>query len=310
MVVCLQSDIDPPQLLPHQARQPLRLVEGGVEIVRQPGNLLLDGFTVVLDLGRTDVPAGRQRVVVGFDLGQRRRVAEARLPAKTVTARVTNTETSDAIPMTVVITTETTVTAEPSTDNPATDASDNETVDEGSTASAEATFPSTTAVKRQTYSGCGDDVVDVALGTDYRVLTFTCSGCSGNTVLTADGDDGLLVNVVGNYTGRHLVNVEGALTRLKVTADSHWTLTLDPINVLAADKNRSQGHGDDVVYVDKGSKTAFSHNGEDNFAVFGVAEDGRDLLINEIGSYHGTVGLNTPEILIITADGDWTITQS
>lgn len=129
-------------------------------------------------------------------------------------------------------------------------------------------------------------------------------------MLTADGDDGLLVNVVGNYTEGHLVNIKGALTQLKVTADSHWTLTLDPINVLVVDKNRSQGHGDDVVYVDNGSKAAFSHNGKDNFAVLGVAKDGRDLLINEIGSYHGTVGLNTPEILMITADGDWTITQS
>lgn len=106
------------------------------------------------------------------------------------------------------------------------------------------------------------------------------------------------------------MNVEGDLTRLEVSADSHWTLTLDPISVLAADRDRCSGHGDDVVFVDKGSKAAFTHNGADNFAVVGLSGNGRDLLINEIGTYHGTVGLDTPEILMITADGDWTITQS
>ncbi|MGI8417083.1 MAG: hypothetical protein ACR2P2_12945, partial [Nakamurella sp.] len=222
------------------------------------------------------------------------------LPAKTVMARVTTTETAAAIRTTVVVTAETTVTATAS-DDPA---------EKAASAPAEATPPSTTTAKRQSYSGSGDDVVDLTLDADYRVLTFTCSGCSGNTVLKADGEDGLLVNVVGSYTGRHLVNVQADLTRLEVSADSHWTLTLDPISVLAADRNRSSGHGDDVVLVDKGSKAAFTHNGADNFAVVGLSANGRDLLINEIGAYHGTVGLDTPEFLMITADGDWTISES
>lgn len=223
------------------------------------------------------------------------------LPAKTVMARVTTTETAAAIRTTVVVTAETTVTAAVSNDRPAVGAA---------TDPVPATATSTAQVKRQSYSGSGDDVVDLTLDADYRVLTFTCSGCSGNTVLKADGEDGLLVNVVGSYTGRHLVNVQADLTRLEVSADSHWTLTLDPISVLAADRNRSSGDGDDVVLVDKGSKAVFTHNGDGNFAVKGLSANGQDLLINEIGHYTGIVGLDTPEFLMITADGGWTIAQS
>lgn len=163
----------------------------------------------------------------------------------------------------------------------------------------------------QRYSGAGDDVVDVELGADPRILTFQCTSCSANTVLQADGQDTLLVNVIGSYRGRHYVNSGGDLTRLEITADSSWNITLDPVSVLTADTNRTQGHGDDVVYYDKGSKAAVTHHGDSNFSVLAYSDSGgRDLLVNEIGNYRGVVPLDTPALVQINADGDWTITPS
>ncbi len=220
-----------------------------------------------------------------------------------VTEVGTVTEKVTAIPKTIVRTTYITATEESS----ATAQPDVQTVDQPTTTTARTGTPPRT----QRYSGTGDDVVEVTLGADARVLTFVCKSCAGNTVLQGDGQDTLLVNAIGSYSGRHFVNLAGDLTRLQVSADSSWTITLEPVSVLTGDKNRTQGHGDDVVYFDKGSKAAITHTGEANFVVQETSDSaGKDLLVNEIGNYRGTVPLNTPSVLEITADGDWTIAPS
>jgi len=221
-----------------------------------------------------------------------------------VTEVGTVTEKVTAIPKTIVRTTYVPATAESS----ATAQPDVPTVDQPSSTTAERSGPTP---KKQQYSGTGDDVVEVTLGNDPRVLTFVCTSCGSNTVLQGDGQDTLLVNAIGSYSGRHFVNLASDLTRLQISADSSWTITLEPVSVLARDKNRTQGHGDDVVYFDKGSKAAITHTGEANFVVQETSDSaGKDLLVNEIGKYRGTVPLNTPSVLEITADGDWTIAPS
>jgi hypothetical protein len=55
-----------------------------------------------------------------------------------------------------------------------------------------------------------------------------------------------------------------------------------------------------------------THDGESNFIVESFASDGTsiDTNVNEIGSYRGTVLLaaaETPAVLKVVADGDWTI---
>lgn len=148
------------------------------------------------------------------------------------------------------------------------------------------------------------------LGTDARVLTFTCPSCSSNVVLETDGSESVLVNSIGAYRDRHFVNADGDNTRYTVTADASWTITLDPVSVLISEQNRTSGTGDDVVLFSTGTKAEVTHTGQSNFAVVEIGEYGNDLLVNEIGTYAGTVPLAAPCIIQITADGSWTFTPS
>ena len=55
---------------------------------------------------------------------------------------------------------------------------------------------------------------------------------------------------------------------------------------------------------------AFTHQGDSNFSVLAWNEDGRDLLVNEIGEYNGTVRSPTGIVFYqITANGDWTVSD-
>ena len=55
---------------------------------------------------------------------------------------------------------------------------------------------------------------------------------------------------------------------------------------------------------------AISNKGGGNFVVMQSDGTWPDLLINEIGTYNGTVPLSSgPSLLLITADGKWTMTE-
>ena len=50
--------------------------------------------------------------------------------------------------------------------------------------------------------------------------------------------------------------------------------------------------------------------GEGNFFVEAHGEDFPDLLVNEIGDYEGTVRVTNAIALVVTGDGDWTISEA
>lgn len=75
-----------------------------------------------------------------------------------------------------------------------------------------------------------------------------------------------------------------------------------------------KGTGDDVVFFDVPASGAgligFAHNGERNFAVNLMKDDGTfvDQLVNQVGEYKGEKSLVIDKgryMLEITADGDW-----
>jgi hypothetical protein len=68
------------------------------------------------------------------------------------------------------------------------------------------------------------------------------------------------------------------------------------------------GHGDDVVEVGSAIGDAkVTNRGDSNFVL--QAYGGSDsLVINEIGSYSGTVPLQGPEVVQVESNGDWSIT--
>lgn len=162
----------------------------------------------------------------------------------------------------------------------------------------------------QTFSGTGDDVITADLAGAPGIVTFTCELCSRNTVLKTNGADSLLVNTIGDYTGRHLVDTRsGSVTsEFEISAVGNWTLTVEDISAVAASTGPVSGTGDDVVIlVTDTTKAAISYQGERNFVVKTYG-DRENLTVNTIGAYEGTVKVPTPSFIQITASGPWTIT--
>lgn len=75
--------------------------------------------------------------------------------------------------------------------------------------------------------------------------------------------------------------------------------------------NAASGKGDSVVQLtDKITKAAVTNQGEANFVVEVVSDEGYDLAVNEIGSYQGTVPLRGPALVQVTSSGNWSIQSS
>lgn len=162
----------------------------------------------------------------------------------------------------------------------------------------------------QTFSGTGDDIVTADLAGSPGIVTFTCELCSSNTVLKTNGADSLLVNTIGDYTGKHIVDTRAgsATSEFEISAGGNWTLTVEDIASVPASTGPVSGTGDDVVFLMTGTtKAAISYQGERNFVVKTYG-DREDLAVNTIGSYEGTVKVPTPSFVQVTASGPWTIT--
>jgi hypothetical protein len=166
------------------------------------------------------------------------------------------------------------------------------------------------------YSGKGDDVVTITKDSGPAVVSFECAKCSGNTVLQSDGFDTLLVNEIGSYKGRHLIDAnDGSMTStLTVKATGSWKITVAS-GLASAMKGDTavSGHGDDVALLSGGiSKAAITNKGgKSNFVVQAYSNNGfPDLAVNTIGGYSGTVPIDGPAVLAIKSDGDWSVTGS
>ncbi len=187
----------------------------------------------------------------------------------------------------------------------------------GSPAAPAAPAPASPAASAPTiYTGKGDDVVTIKKDSGPGIVTFECPRCSGNTVLQSDGRDSLLVNTIGSYSGRHLIDAtDGSVTStLTVKATGSWKITVASglASAQRAESN-ANGHGDDVVLLTgKISKAAITNKGgNSNFVVQVYDSSGiPDLAVNTIGGYSSTVPIHGPAVLAITSNGDWTVTGS
>ena len=64
-----------------------------------------------------------------------------------------------------------------------------------------------------------------------------------------------------------------------------------------------------TAYLRTSSRITATHDDDSNFVVLAWSADGRDLLVNDIGAYDGTVRIDPGAILIVVnADGAWTLT--
>ncbi|MEU9819252.1 hypothetical protein ACIGG9_15815 [Pseudonocardia alni] len=180
--------------------------------------------------------------------------------------------------------------------------------------------PPTTSAPRpdpapQSFTGTGDEVVRLNSPRDTAIVTFSCKDCSSNVIVKSDEDT--LVNEIGSYSGTTLYGIRGSsstapLTRLQITADAAWTLTIGGIEAAReVGSFPAKGSADDVIMVNSPRDVAhLTHDGDSNFVVYAISGSDSDLVVNEIGVYEGTVILPADGgrlLLVITADGNWTV---
>lgn len=166
------------------------------------------------------------------------------------------------------------------------------------------------ATPTQTFTGTGDDIVTADLGGRPAIVTFSCDLCTRNVVLKTNGRDSLLVNTIGAYSGKHLVDTSsGSVTNeFEITAVGDWALTVEDVTTITPTSGPATGTGDSVVLLTGSTtKAAISYVGERNFVVQ-VFGDRTDLAVNTIGSYEGTVRLEAPAFVQVKSSGTWTIT--
>lgn len=191
------------------------------------------------------------------------------------------------------------------------------------------------------FSGHGDDVTPkFTLEQGITIITMTHDG-SSNFAIKLLNDKGdlvdLLVNEIGAFEGSKAIgvrtdNIIGAKPGthlLDVTADGNWEVVIEQPRPTEAKSlpQTFQGSGCGVssfFTLNEGLTTfTMTHDGESNFAVWLLADDGRpaELLANEIGSYSGNKAIGVKRnnligarpgihILSATADGNWSISVS
>lgn len=165
-------------------------------------------------------------------------------------------------------------------------------------------------------SGTGDSVVDIDKGDWAAIAKIKYSGGSNFAVWTY-GKSGekydLIVNTIGAYDGTRPIDLlnNQHTARLEITASGRWE-----IEILPAIQARSikvpgliEGNGDDVVLLigkpDLGKVDA--SKATRNFAIWAYSTTGRDLPVNKIAPYSGTIILTNAVFLDVKATGPWSI---
>jgi hypothetical protein len=166
-------------------------------------------------------------------------------------------------------------------------------------------------------SGVGDAVVALNLPAERVVIEFSHDGSSNFAVWSLDqslGKIDLLVNEIGVYDGTRPMQFEAGETvsNLEIIADGNWTYEIRSLDGEPRLSCPVTGKGDAIVLLPRfetaSGIAALNHTGSSNFAIWAWGANDRDLLVNEIGAYSGSVvvssGLYAWDII---ADGDWTI---
>ncbi|MEX0913488.1 MAG: DUF2510 domain-containing protein, partial [Demequina sp.] len=161
------------------------------------------------------------------------------------------------------------------------------------------------------FDGNGDDVIDHEV-TGPAIVTFDCPACERNVILETNGPDSLLVNHIGSYSGERIINVSDGdvTTRFTISSSGSWTLTIADLATAEVFDGAAAGSGDRAIFMaDTFEVVNVTYEGESNFVVYGYGGDSfSPLVINEIGSYNGTVEMTGPAFVQVISEGDWSIT--
>jgi hypothetical protein len=169
-----------------------------------------------------------------------------------------------------------------------------------------------TPLPPQEFSGNGQVVQDVQIDV-LSTVAFMHNGARNFAVWAYDaGDDReLLVNTIGAYQGMRWL--PPGVYSMEIDADGAWTMVVAPMALDQAAGGAMQGAGDYVsgVFEAEGGRAAytFSHDGSRNFAVWLYCENGRDLLMNDVGAVQAEAMVRASGRCFwdVQADGAWSI---
>lgn len=169
-------------------------------------------------------------------------------------------------------------------------------------------------------TGSGDSVVDVDKGEDAALAHITYTAGS-NFIVENYGPDGeridLLVNTIGSYEGTRPLDfmANDTTKRFQIRSSGAWEIRVVPLTQARTLEvpGTAEGTGDDVLLLVGDTPDLLEADATDatsNFIVVGYG-DRRDLLVNEIAPYYGTVILSPKTLILeIRATGPWTVDVS
>lgn len=166
------------------------------------------------------------------------------------------------------------------------------------------------------FSGDGDDAIQVEAPTGVYTISLTHSGDRNFVVWDYDdqGDKTLLVNDIGDWSGS--LPFWGGSHNLEITADGDWTITVEQMQQVYSLEATGKGYSCIGYYIASSSDSGsykLTHFGDRNFVIWEYTSEDTDLVVNEIGEYEGSKYLQFSDgevvVLAITADGEWSITK-
>ena len=168
-----------------------------------------------------------------------------------------------------------------------------------------------------TVKGSGAKVIK--LPAEAGIITAKHTGSSNFILNVLDADNqptlDLLVNAIGSYSGTTAYGLSslGGGVSLEVKADGPWTVTIAPIGKAPVLSLPAKGNSDQVFLTDGPAATwKATHRGQGNFVIQHEAGGfSFGLLVNEIGPWNGEFAVRSgPAVVVVKADGNWTIASS
>ncbi len=164
-----------------------------------------------------------------------------------------------------------------------------------------------------TVSGVGDDVIEIPENLRVCLVVAVNEGNGNFSIWSLDEayeNVDLLVNTIGYYNGRTTTG-QGSEEPyyLEISSDGSWTVTLEPIENAPTVQNGVPVVGDDVMFLESvdNKPLTFVNEADGNFSVWAYNSLGRDLLVNDIGAYNGTVPNKEYHLLIVSSEGTWSV---
>lgn len=168
-----------------------------------------------------------------------------------------------------------------------------------------------------TYTGSGDEVVDLPEGAESGIITASHDGSAAFILNMLDDNNEVtfdaMITTIGSYEGSQafgLHSMGNEPTKIEVTADGNWEITIAHLSTAPVLELPVDGDGDAVFqYETDAAEWAVTFDGDGAFTV-NLSDDAFGGVL-EMGPYEGTVAVSAGSgVLSISGDGAWTISNA